>query len=107
MKTTTWLLSKQRSHCEVERRKDYFVQKNGVVLNKDELWWWVAAPIHLCASAKWEEIGCEEANREKASHATHLSKLLINDSKLEVVAYDVFVESDDEPGGLWESRRFQ
>lgn len=52
-------------------------------------------------------LNCEEANGDNASHATHLSKLLINDSKLEVVAYDVFIESDDEPGGLWESRRFQ
>lgn len=42
------------------------------------------------------------ANGDEASHATHLSKLLINDSELEVVAYDVFVECDNESGGLRE-----
>lgn len=34
----------------------------------------------------------------------HLAKLLINDSKLEVIADNMFVKGDDEPGGLWRAR---
>lgn len=33
--------------------------------------------------------------------AAHLSKLLIDDSKLEIVAYHVFIKCHNEPGCLW------
>jgi hypothetical protein len=38
---------------------------------------------------------------EQGGGGAHLPKLLINDSELEVIADDMLVEGDNEPGSLW------
>lgn len=50
-----------------------------------------------------EGAGGGRGGAEAGWGGAHLPKLLINDSELEVIADNVFIKGDDEPGRLWDS----
>lgn len=52
----------------------------------------------------WQVTGGPGHTRPGEGKGKHLAELLINDSKLEVIADNMFVKGDDEPGGLWRTR---